>query len=105
MDAHAEMQRAPERTPPTTARHRPAYLILLDLGLAEFDVLLGDRIVLLHDQLLGHGARILLGHVVEAGVGARHELDLDGGRFGHREPLILEFGGTLSPAAEMSRKT
>src|SRR3954463_1694088 len=60
---------------------------LLDLRLAEFDVLLGNRIVLLHDQLLGHGARILLGHIIEAGVGARHELDLDGGGPGHFEPL------------------
>src|SRR6187431_3132099 len=87
---------------PLSAAHACA---LLDLAFAEFDVLLGDRIVLLHDQLVGHGARILLGHVVEAGIGARHELDLDGGRFGHREPLILEFGRTLVPAAEKSRKT
>src|SRR5205807_7338035 len=46
----------------------------LDLGFAELDVLLGDRIVFLLAELVGHGARVLLGHVVEAGVGARHEL-------------------------------
>src|SRR5258708_21307471 len=69
---------------PATRRDAAA---LLDLRLTEFDVLLGDRIVLLHDQLLGHGARILLGHVIKAGVGARHELDLDGGGPGHFEPL------------------
>src|SRR6266540_3610932 len=58
----------------------------LDLGFAELDVLLGDRIVFLLGELVGHGARVLLGHVVEAGVGARHELDLDGGRLGHDNP-------------------
>src|SRR5260370_41370459 len=79
----SKKERAPSRTPlsaGTLAR-------LLDLRLTEFDVLLGDRIVFLHDQLLGHGARILLGHVIKAGVGARHELDLDGGGPGHFEPL------------------
>src|ERR1700749_3236587 len=57
--------------------------ILLDLGFAEFDVLARDRIVLLLDQLVGHGARILLGDVVEAGIRRGNELDLDGDRFGH----------------------
>jgi hypothetical protein len=51
--------------------------ILLDLGFLELDVLAHDRIVLLEAQLLGLGARILLRHVVEAGVGRRDELDLD----------------------------
>src|SRR4029453_1174003 len=31
---------------------------LLDLGFAKLDVLLGDRIVFLLDQLVGHGARV-----------------------------------------------
>ena len=57
--------------------------ILLDLGFAELDVLARDRVVLLLDELVGHGARILLGDVIEAGVGRGHELDLDGDRFGH----------------------
>src|SRR5262245_25225095 len=60
-----------------------ASAILLDLGLTELDVLARDRVVLLLDQLVGHGARILLGDVIEAGVGRGHELDLDGDRFGH----------------------
>jgi hypothetical protein len=41
---------------------------LLDLGFLELDVLARDRIVLLLDQLVGHGARVLLGDVIEAGV-------------------------------------
>src|SRR5262249_34381622 len=49
----------------------------LDFGFAELDVLLRDRVVLLLGELVGHGARILPGHVVEARVGAGHELDLD----------------------------
>src|SRR5262249_13861852 len=56
---------------------------LLDLRLAELDVFLGDRIVFLLDQLVGHGARVLARHVIEAGVGARHELDFDGGGLRH----------------------
>src|SRR5580700_4816669 len=57
--------------------------ILLDFGFAEFDVLARHRIVLLLDQLVGHGARVFLGDVIEAGVRRGHELDLDGDRFGH----------------------
>jgi hypothetical protein len=38
--------------------------MLLDLGFTEFDVLARNRIVLLLDELVGHGARILLGDVV-----------------------------------------
>src|SRR5699024_6822305 len=56
----------------------------------ELDVLARDRIVLLLDQLVGHGARILLGDVIEAGIGRRHELDLDGDRFGHVQILEKE---------------
>src|SRR3954467_13638560 len=52
---------------------------LLDFRLAELDVLLGDRVVLLLHELVGHGARVLARHVIEAGVGARHELHFDGG--------------------------
>src|SRR5262249_9352083 len=42
---------------------RPSEPPSLDLGFAEFDVLLGDRIVFLLHQLVGHGARILARHV------------------------------------------
>src|ERR1700676_3854465 len=66
---------------------------LLDLGLAEFDVLARDRVVLLLDQLVGHGARILLGDVIEAGIRRGDELDLDGDRFGHvLKPLMSGIG-------------
>ena len=51
--------------------------VLLDLGLAKFDVLAGDRVVFLHRQLVGLGPRILLGHVKEAGVSGAEQLDLD----------------------------
>src|SRR5438552_13091558 len=63
--------------------------ILLDLGFAELDVLARDRVVLLLDDLVGHGARILLGDVVEAGVRRGNELDLDGDRFGHGGSLKI----------------
>src|SRR5581483_7302213 len=77
---------------------------LLDLRLAEFDVLLGDRVILLLDQLVGHGARVLLGHVVEAGVGARHELDLDAGGLGHGETSVCtDLAGTVAAGPEKSR--
>src|SRR5262245_15354269 len=57
--------------------------ILLDLGFTEFHVLARNRVVLLLHELVGHGARILLGDVVEAGVRRGNELDLNGDRFGH----------------------
>src|SRR5581483_4450486 len=70
----------PRKGPANSSTHLP---ILLDLCFLELDVLARDRVILLLDQLVGHGARILLGDVVEAGVGRGHELDLDGDRFGH----------------------
>src|SRR5512136_1135031 len=63
---------------------------LLDLGFAKLDVLLRDGIVLLLDQLVGHRARVLLGDVIEAGVRAGNQFDLDGDRFGHCRILTLD---------------
>src|SRR5258707_14432397 len=87
--------------------------ILLDLGLAEFDVLARDRIVLLLDELVGHGARILLGDVIEAGIRRGNELDLDGDLFGHvhnlkyqgihRRPSGLHLRGNLASDGPKSR--
>src|SRR5262249_35725656 len=59
---------------------------LFDLAFAELDVLLGDRIVFLLDQLIGHGARVLPRHIVEPGIRARDQLYLDGGGLGHGKP-------------------
>ena len=56
---------------------------LLDLGFLEVDMLLGDRIVFAFDHFLGHRAAVFLGHVEEAGVSRRKQLDLDGCRLGH----------------------
>jgi hypothetical protein len=66
----------------------------LDLGFAKFDVLLGDRIVFLLDQFIGHGARILARHVIKAGISAGHELDLDRRILGHEILGIAAFGET-----------
>src|SRR4029077_1714523 len=68
-----------------------AQLRLLDLRFLELDVLARDRVVLFLDQLVGHGARILLGDVIEAGVRRRNELDLDGDRFGHVQNLYVGY--------------
>src|SRR4051812_11998153 len=62
---------------------------LLDLGFLELDVLARDGVVLLLDQLVGHGARVLLGDVIEAVIRGGDELDLDGDRFGHVENLYV----------------
>src|SRR5215468_7492494 len=72
--------------------------ILLDLGFTEFDVLARNRVVLLLHELVGHGARILLGDVIEAGVSRRNELDLDGDRFGHDGSLKKGKSGAGQPA-------
>src|SRR5215469_917388 len=83
---------------------------LLDLGFAELDVLARDRIVFLLDQLVGLRARVLLGHVIEAGIGARYELDLDGGGLGHGglrmngAGIGRAFAGKLTAQGAMSRK-
>jgi hypothetical protein len=67
---------------------------LLDFGFAKFDVLLGDRIVFLLDQFIGHGARILARHVIKTSVRAGHELDLDRRILGHEILGITAFGAT-----------
>ena len=60
---------------------------LLDLGFLERDVLAHHRVVLLQFHLAGLRAGILLGDVEIAGVGAGHELNLDG--VGLRHGLVL----------------
>jgi hypothetical protein len=64
--------------------------VLLDLAFAEFDVLPGDRIVLLQHHLFGLRARVLLCNVEEAGIRRTDELDLDGG--GLRHGITSELG-------------
>src|SRR5215472_14310728 len=76
----AEKQKGADRRPRVSTRLAER---LLDLALAELDVLLRSGIVFLLHQLLGLRARVLLGDIVEAGVGARHELDFDGRGLGH----------------------
>src|SRR5690242_10717727 len=76
------MKKAREETPGPSSVSR-GEAILLDLAFLELDMLAHDRIVLLQHQLFRLGARVLLGHVEEAGVGRRVEADLDGGRLGH----------------------
>ena len=83
VDAHRQNENGAAR--PRSSQQLSA--ILLDLGFLEFNVLARDRVVLLLDELVGHGARILLGDVVEAGVRRGNELDLDGDRFGHVKNL------------------
>src|SRR5215467_7106448 len=53
---------------PSARAMTPPWAASLDLRLAKFHVLPRDRIVFLLRELLGHVARILLGHVIEAGV-------------------------------------
>src|ERR1700722_4104688 len=79
---------------------QPKCECLLDLGFAELNVLLGDRVVLLLDELVGHGARVLARHIVKAGVGAGHELDLDVGGLGHGRTSIGGFAGNLEHVSE-----
>jgi two-component system cell cycle response regulator len=50
---------------------------LLNLAFTELNVLAHHRIVLLHDELVGLGAGVLLGDIEEAGVGRRVKADLD----------------------------
>src|SRR3546814_435591 len=55
----------------------------LDLGFLELDMLAHDGIIFPEAQLLGLGARILLGDVEEAGVSRADEANLDGCWLGH----------------------
>lgn len=57
--------------------------ILLDLGFLEFDMLFGNRIIFALRDLVGHRARIFLGHVEKARIGGRKQLDLDCCGFSH----------------------
>src|SRR5262249_475198 len=59
---------------------------LFDLGFLEFHVFLGNRIIFSLGKLVSHRARILAGHIKEARIRARDELDLDGSGFCHGKP-------------------
>src|SRR5262249_54366486 len=98
----AKMKRAPQGALRSFAKTIER---LLDLALDELDVLLRDRIVLLHLQLLGHRPRVLLGDVIEPGVGARDELDLGGDGLGHDGPRnAMGLAGKLASGRRKSRK-
>src|SRR3954454_10397359 len=75
----------PKMPVPATRRRakRPRSRRLFDLGFLELDVLARDGVVFAEGHLLGDVPRILLRHIIEAGVGGADELDLDGGRLGH----------------------
>src|ERR1700674_1411761 len=76
---------------------------LLDLRFLEVDVPARDRIVFPLGELVGHGARVLLGDVIEPGARARNELDLQGDGLGHGE-VLFGSGGKLAGEARKSRK-
>jgi len=81
--------RKQKRRPEGGVLHFMTETRLLDLGFLEFDMLLGDRVVLAERQLVGLGAAVLARHIEEAGVGGRKKLDLDVRGFGHDvRPLI-----------------
>jgi hypothetical protein len=71
--------------------------ILLDLGFLEFNMLAHNRIILGEAELLGLGARILLGHIEIAGVSSGLQLDLDNIALGHG--LKLRFEGDRAELA------
>ena len=99
-----EMQRAPTRRLfRRFAVSRRAYLIFDFCDTRR--ACLRDRIVFLLRQLLGLRARILLGHVIVAGVGAGDELDFQTGGFGHGYPRNCGgVGRNLAANRQMSRK-
>src|SRR5205085_5379624 len=82
----AKTKRAPTSAP-FAFMSRPRRL--LDFAFDEFDVLLRNRIVFLHLQLFGHRPRVLLGDVIEPGVGAGDKFDLGGDGLGHDNPQGL----------------
>ena len=75
------MQKPPEGGLQT--RQKRKRLILLDLRFFEFDVLLRNRIVFALRDLVGHRARILLGHVKKASIRCRKQFYLDRGGLCH----------------------
>ena len=56
---------------------------LLDFCFLEIHMLAHFGIIFALDHLLGHGTRILLGYIVEAGIRGRNHLYLDGICLGH----------------------
>jgi hypothetical protein len=82
---HATEQHVKEKAP-NPFEAAPSHIQdqeLLDLGFLEFDVLLGDRIILGLRHLVRHGTAVLRGDVEETCVSRRQQLDLDGRSFRH----------------------
>ncbi|CAN1722319.1 protein of unknown function [Hyphomicrobium sp. 1Nfss2.1] len=79
---HHNIASSSKRTPQSARaslfhdKQAPAGVYLLNLGFFEFDVLPGDRVVLLEYELLGACARVLLRHVKEPRACGRKQLDL-----------------------------
>src|SRR5215510_14676009 len=90
------------------ARGKSARARLLDLGLFEGDVLASNGVVLAEADLLGRGARILLGKVVKARARGAEELDFLCNRLGHviqyRSSAFIVLRGTLSASYPLSRQ-
>jgi len=63
---------------------KPSLRALFNLRFAKFDVFLGDRVVFLLHQFVGHGARILPRYVIKTGIRAGYEFDFYRGVFGHK---------------------
>jgi hypothetical protein len=73
------------------ARHKAGHddqnrlcTLLFNLRFAEFDVFLGDRVVFLLHQFVGHGARILPRHIIKPGIRAGYEFNFDCRVLGHQ---------------------
>jgi hypothetical protein len=67
---------------------------LLDLIFAKFDVFLGDRVVFLLHQFVGHGARILPRHIIKTGIRTGYEFDFYRGVLGHKTLKIATLGAS-----------
>src|SRR5207248_11699044 len=94
----------PARRGGPRSSRRPA--ALFDLRFLENDVLARDRIELLQFELLGLGARVLFGHVKEAGIGAADELDEHGAGLGHLGLARVKesWNEKIAPPRPLSRK-
>src|SRR6185437_9852752 len=80
---------------------------LLDLRFLEDDVLARDGIVFLQLELLGLGPRVLLGDVIESGLGRADELDEDGIGLRHDGYPMRKIAGlrrTIAVLARLSSK-
>jgi hypothetical protein len=75
---------------PFVTHHQAAFVLLLNLGFFELDMLAHDGVVFAERHLFRGIARVFLGYIVKASVSGADQFDFDSGWLRHGPFLLFE---------------